>query len=224
MIGGSGARGSHGRRAFFGTTVAVLGRVAGLILAVSASARGAPAQADSSPAPPADRFANLAEGQLDSVYGPVAYLMRPDERGIYPGLTVAGKRTFLRQFWARRDPTPGTPRNEAEETFNARIAVVNRKFRERGTDNVPGWRTDRGRIFLEYGAPDITLGRRGPGVAVPFDVWKYTRTSKVRKYCFVDLTGFGNYVLVYSNDPAEPSRPQWEVLMGEEYVDEVLRF
>ncbi len=175
------------------------------------------------PAATPNPLAHAAERELDSMYGPLVYLMRPEERGIYPSLSLTGKREFLRRFWAQRDPTPGTLKNEAEETFNARIAVVNRKFRERGTGDVPGWRTDRGRIFLEYGPPDITLGRRGPGVAVPFDVWKYTR-GKMRKYCFVDLTGFGNYVLVYSNDPAEPSRPQWEVLMGDEYVDEVLRF
>ena len=75
----------------------------------------------------------------------------------------------------------------------------------------------------EKGA-DARGRRRGQGVAVPFDVWKYTRGSKMRKYCFVDLTGFGNYVLVYSNDPAEPSRPDWWLLMGDEYADEVRRF
>jgi len=180
------------------------------------------AQMDPAAAP--NPLARAAESELDSMYGPLVYLMRPEERGIYPSLSLAGKREFLQRFWAQRDPTPGTPKNEAEETFNARIAVVNRRFHERGTDDVPGWRTDRGRIFLEYGPPDITLGRRGPGVAVPFDVWKYTRSNKMRKYCFIDLTGFGNYALVYSNDPAEPSRPDWWVLMGDEYADEVRRF
>ena len=181
----------------------------------------AQAQADSSRAP--DRVANFSEVQLDSLYGPLLYLMQPDERGVYPALSLAGKREFLRRFWAQRDPTPGTPKNEAEETFNARIAAVNRKFREGGTSDVPGWRTDRGRIYLQYGPADITLGRHGPGVAVPFEVWKYTR-GKFRKYCFVDLTGFGNYVLVYSTDPAEPSRPEWRVLLGDEYAADVLRF
>src|SRR2546425_7059484 len=54
---------------------------------------------------PTDRFASLWEGQLDSLYAPLIYLMSEDEQGIYPSLTLEGKRSFLRKFWARRDPT-----------------------------------------------------------------------------------------------------------------------
>jgi GWxTD domain-containing protein len=191
-----------------------------LLFAFLVSPRSGAAQG----APPAtDVFARATEPELDSLYGPLVYLMRPEERGVYPGLSLAGKRDFLERFWAARDPTPGTPENQAEDTFNGRIAVVNRRFAERGTSDIQGWRTDRGRIFLESGPPDIILGRRGPGVAVPYEVWKYLRGT-IRKYGFVDLTGFGNYTLVYSTDPAEPSRPEWQVLVGEQTADEVVRF
>ena len=180
-------------------------------------------QADSATTP--DPFLRAIEAELDSMYGPLVYLMRPEQRGVYPSLSVAGKRQFLRRFWAERDPTRGTPRNEAEEAFNKRIAVVNRKFHERGEGGggVPGWRTDRGRIYLEYGPPDITLSRRGPGRTPPFEVWKYTR-GKPRKYCFVDVTRFGNYALVYSTDPREPSRPDWRQLLDDQAYEETLRF
>ena len=163
------------------------------------------------------------EARLDSLYAPLVYLMHQDERGIYASLSVGGKRDFLRRFWARRAPTPGTPKNEAQEAYNARIAAVNRKFREGGATEVPGWRTDRGRIYLEYGPPDIVLSRRGPGPTLSFEVWKYTR-AKLRKYCFVDLTGFGNYVLVYSNDVHEPTRPGWRDLLGDEAYWDALNF
>lgn len=169
------------------------------------------------------RIASATEAQLDSMYGPLVYLMRTDERGIYPGLTVVGKREFLRRFWADRDPTPGTPRNEAAEAFNGRIAVVNKKFAVPGTNPIAGWRTDRGRIYLEYGQPDIVMTRRGPGIVMPFEIWKYMH-PKPRKYCFVDLTRFGNYVLVFSSDPREPSRPNWEQLIGDEAYEDALRF
>jgi GWxTD domain-containing protein len=171
-----------------------------------------------------DRLARSTEMQLDSMYGPLVYIMRPEERGIYPGLTISGKRDFLTHFWADRDPTPGTPRNEAAEAFNTRIAVVNKKFRVEGGNEIPGWRTDRGRIYLELGQPDITLTRRGPGVRLPFEVWKYTAHGNVRKYCFVDLTRFGNYTLVFSNDPREPTRPQWRQLLGDDEYEDALNF
>ena len=171
----------------------------------------------------AQRYSAASEGQLDSLYGPLMYLMRQEQRGIYPSLSLDAKREFLERFWAGRDPTPGTPRNEAQETFNRRIAEVNRKFHERGTSDVPGWRTDRGRIYLARGAPDIVLSRRGPGPGLPFEAWRYTQRA-FRKYLFLDLTRFGNYVLVYSTDQGEPSRPGWRLLVSEEVAEEVMGF
>ena len=64
---------------------------------------------------PTDTLAGLSEAKLDSIYAPLVYMMAPEERGVYTRLTADGKRTFLRQFWKRRDPTPGTARNEAED-------------------------------------------------------------------------------------------------------------
>jgi GWxTD domain-containing protein len=171
-----------------------------------------------------ERFGSAVEAQLDSLYAPLVYLMREDERGTYPSLSVDEKREFLRRFWARRDPTPGTPKNEAEEQFNARLGAVNRKFAEHGATEVPGWRSDRGRIYLEYGPPDITFSRRGMGATLPYSVWKYTQGEEHRKYCFVDITGFGNFMLVYSNDPRERSRPDWRRLLGDDGYEAALEF
>ncbi|HET7789290.1 MAG TPA: GWxTD domain-containing protein [Gemmatimonadales bacterium] len=174
-------------------------------------------------APPADFFAGASEARLDSLYAPLVYLMARDERGIYPSLTVEGKRDFLRRFWDKRDPTPGTPRNEAEEQFYARIAETNRRFREGGTAQIPGWRTDRGRIFLEYGPPDEVLSRPEPGTTNPYEVWKYTR-GRPRKYCFMDVTRFGNYSLIWTDDLHEISRPNWRQLLGEDATEDVLDY
>lgn len=178
-------------------------------------------QRDSSPSH--DRFADATEARLDTLYGPLLYLMQADERGIYSTLTVSGKRDYLRRFWARRDPTPGTPENEFEGEFYARTAEADRKFREGGAATIPGWRTDRGRIYLKYGPPDEILSRPQPPGTLPYEVWKYTR-GKLRKYCFLDLTRFGNYVLIYTNDLHEPSRPNWYQLLGPEASEDVLRF
>jgi len=168
---------------------------------------------------------SLTEASLDSLYAPLVYLMHEDEQGTYPSLSVEEKRNFLRRFWARRDPKPKTSKNEAEEQFNRWLGTVNRTFAERGASEVPGWRTDRGRIYLEYGPPDITLSRRGMGTTLPFSVWKYTQgRDRPRKYCFVDITGFGKYVLVYSNDPREPSRSDWRQLLGDDGYEDALDF
>ena len=180
------------------------------------------AAAPASPPPP-DRFAALTEAQLDSLYEPLIYVMEASEQGLYPTLTVDGKRRFLRDFWVKRDPTPGTPRNEEADRFYAAIAEANRRFREGGAARIPGWRTDRGRVFVRYGAPDEVLSRPQAGSTAPYEVWKYTRV-RARKFAFYDVTRFGNYVLIWTDERREPSRPNWRDLLGPEAVQEVERF
>ena len=179
------------------------------------------AQADS--IHPPDIFEGESESRLDSLYSPLVYIMQHDEQGVYSTLSLGEKREYLRRFWARRDPTPGTLRNEAETQFYRRIEAANREFREGGAAAIPGWRTDRGRIFIRNGSPDEVLSRPQPLGGLPYEVWKYT-TGKQRKYCFVDLTRFGNYALVYTNDLLEPSRPDWSRLLGYEAYVDVIRF
>jgi len=170
-----------------------------------------------------DVFAVLAERGLDSLYEPLIYVMTSEERGIYSTLTVSGKRTFLRRFWAMRDPTPETPQNEAMAGFYASIAEANRRFREGGAARIDGWRTDRGRIFIRYGPPDEVLSRPQSVTARAYEVWKYTRV-RARKFVFFDVTSFGHYELIWTDERREPSRPNWDALLGPEAVDDVRRF
>jgi len=175
------------------------------------------------PPPPLDVFEAKTEAQLDTMYGPLVYLMSSDETGIYSTLTVEGKRTFLRRFWGKRDPSPGTPANELQSSFYARIAEANRRYREGGAAEIPGWRTDRGRIFVRYGPPSEVLQRPQAPNTLPYEVWKYT-TGRLLKYVFMDLTQFGNYALIWTDDRREPSRPNWQSLLGPEAVEDVQRF
>ena len=174
-------------------------------------------------AAPLDPFAELTEARLDSLYGPLAYLMTAEERNVYPGLSVEGKRNYLRQFWERRDPTPGTPENETMVAYYRQFAEANRRFRESGAGDRPGWQTDRGRIFLKYGEPDQILRRPNPSGTRPYEGWKYAR-PRLQKYVFYDETGLSNYILIYTDDRFETSRPDWQRLLGREAVDDVLRF
>jgi GWxTD domain-containing protein len=165
--------------------------------------------------------AGLSEAQLDEAYQPLIYLMSSDEQGVYSSLSVEGKRNWLRQFWAKRDPTPGTARNEERDRFYAAINEANRQFREGGASAIPGWRTDRGRIFIKYGPPDEVLERKvQSGGTNPYEIWKYTRNRNL-KYVFMDLTRFGNYTLIYTNDVNERSRPDWQDLLGPEGLKDV---
>jgi GWxTD domain-containing protein len=170
-----------------------------------------------------DPFAAMVESQLDSLYAPLVYVMESDERGIYEGLSVDGKRNYMRQFWEKRDPTPGTPANEYYAAYYQSFDEANRRFRLSGAGRVDGWRTDRGRIFLKRGEPEETLRRPMSGDTPPYEAWKYTRPRPL-KYVFLDQSGLGDYRLIYTDDRTETSRADWQEQLGQQAVEDVLRF
>jgi GWxTD domain-containing protein len=176
--------------------------------------------AGSEPAP--DPFAGASEAQLDSMYAPLVYLLDAPEQGVYDKLGVEGKRRFLREFWQARDPTHGTGVNQAMVQFYRAVAAANRMFREGGAGQIPGWRTDRGRIYLKYGRWDDIL-QRPMASPRPFEVWRYTR-DRGRYYVFLDQSGFGHYVLIGTNDRREPGFQNWQGLLEGENYQEVAHF
>jgi GWxTD domain-containing protein len=175
------------------------------------------------PPAPADLFAASDEAELDSLYMPLVYLMTAQEQGVFPGLTVDGKRAYLRRFWASRNPTPGAARNDAMVRFYEYVRAANTRYHEGGVSRVPGWRTDRGRIFITYGPPDDVLTRQQAGSTKPYEVWKYSR-GRGKRFIFMDLTQFGNYSLIWTDERREPTLPNWRVLLGDEGVTDAFRF
>jgi GWxTD domain-containing protein len=81
----------------------------------------------------------------------VVWIISQKERARFLALNSDEEREgFIREFWERRDPTPSTPRNEYEEEHYRRFEYALRTFQE----GVPGWRTDRGRVYILHGPPD----------------------------------------------------------------------
>lgn len=171
----------------------------------------------------ADVFSQMTEAKLDTLFAPLFYLAPMGELSVYRGLSLEGKRRFLRGFWRQRDPTPGTPENELQVGFYQRLAEANRRFREGGAAEIPGWRTDRGRILIVNGEPDEIMRRPSSGSSNPWEAWRYTQ-PRPRKYVFYDETRLGNYHLIYTDDRKEKGMPGWERLVGPEAVNEIARF
>lgn len=136
----------------------------------------------------------------------VAYIIRADERARYVGLKTDKEREqFIGQFWERRDPTPGTAANEMKEEHYRRIANANQKYR--AASGTPGWRTDRGRIYITYGPPDELESHPVVGNKPAYDAWRYKVIPGVGKDVimeFVDDTGSGDYRM--SLDPNGPKK------------------
>jgi GWxTD domain-containing protein len=169
-------------------------------------------------------FAAMPEPELDRARGPLDYIAESRELvGWSDELSPGGKRRFLANFWKQRDPTPGTAKNERRESFYAAVAYANRAFAESGRNPLSGWRSDRGRIYARYGAPDDVLRRQQEGRAPPYEVWSYAK-GRGNYYIFADRSGFGAYTLIHSNDLKEPGLPGWGELLGAPAIDDAGRW
>lgn len=99
--------------------------------------------------------------------------------------------SLIDEFWSRRDPTPGTVRNEAREEFYQRVDQANRQF----TLGVrPGWRTDRGRIYIKYGPPDDIERHPFDSDYPAYEIWTYYLNGL--QFMFMDIHGYGEYKLM----------------------------
>lgn len=144
----------------------------------------------------------------------VAYIISPEEVAAFKQLSNDEERDqFIENFWLRRDPTPDTPENEYKEEHYRRIAYVNEHFGA----GLPGWKTDRGRIYIMWGAPDQieshptggTWDRpqdQGGGTTstYPYETWRYRYLEGVDQNVeleFVDPCSCGDYHL--TSDPNE---------------------
>ncbi|HZN09369.1 MAG TPA: GWxTD domain-containing protein [Pyrinomonadaceae bacterium] len=136
----------------------------------------------------------------------VTYIITDEERKAFKKLANDDERErFIEEFWRRRDPDPDTDENEFKEEYYERIAYANEHF----SSGIPGWKSDRGRIWIMYGKPD---GREthpmgggyerpsyeggGSTTTYPFEIWFYRYIAGVGSGIeieFVDPTGSGEY-------------------------------
>jgi GWxTD domain-containing protein len=166
----------------------------------------------------------MSEKELEEARAPLEYIAEPRELSAWSGdLSSEAKRRFLTQFWRARDPSPATSKNERRESFYAAIAQANRNFKEGGRSHLPGWRSDRGRIFAKNGPPDDVLRRQQEGRAPPYEIWNYAK-GKGYYYIFADRSGFGAYTLIHSNDLKEAGLPGWGDIIGRPAVSDARRF
>jgi len=80
----------------------------------------------------------------------VRYIITSEERKLFLDLPESEKEEFKEEFWQRRDPDPQTEENEFKMEFDDRMEKANELFISEG---IPGWLTDRGRIFILFGPP-----------------------------------------------------------------------
>jgi len=152
------------------------------------------------------RSDNQLKKELDSQYKKwldqdVVYIISPEERSAFLHLSTNEEREqFIEQFWQRRNPDPESPENTFKEEHYRRIAYANERF----ASGIPGWRTDRGKIYIMWGPADEIESHPSGGSydrpasegggqtsTYPFEQWRY-------RY----LEGVGNDVILEFVDPS----------------------
>jgi len=136
----------------------------------------------------------------------VRWIISDEERAAFKQLSNDEERDqFIEGFWQRRDPTPDTVENEFKEEHYARIAYANEHF----AAGIPGWKTDRGRIYIMYGKADEVESHPSGGQyerpmeegggstsTFPFEQWRYRYLEGVGQEViieFVDTCMCGDY-------------------------------
>ena len=136
------------------------------------------------------------------------YIVTDDEKAVFESLTTPEeKERFIEQFWHRRDPDPRTAENEFKVEHYRRLAYASERF----ASGFPGWRTDRGRVYIIHGPPSKIESRasggayqrpmtEGGGVTAtfPFEIWHYRSIPGVGddiQLEFVDRSLSGEYRL-----------------------------
>jgi GWxTD domain-containing protein len=144
----------------------------------------------------------------------VIYIISPEERTAFLQLETNEEREqFIEQFWLRRSSNPDMPDNDFKEEHYRRIAYANEHY----ASGIPGWKTDRGRIYIIWGAPDEieshptggTYDRPmeeggGSTTTYPWERWRYRYLEGIQENVeleFVDPSGSGEYHLTM--DPSE---------------------
>ncbi len=144
----------------------------------------------------------------------VNYIATSAELKMFNDLNFVGKKTFIEEFWRKRDPNPATPENEFKIEHYRRINAANLNY-SRSQEDKDGWNTDMGRVYITYGEPsDI---ERHPSVQgnKPWERWNYHKLEGGVYFIFVDEDGYGLYRLVHSDKKGEISYPEWEELLDE---------
>ncbi len=155
-----------------------------------------------------NQFYALSEEELDDIFSKSKYIASGAEIEQYESLsTTDAKREFLHQFWNKRDQNPSTPRNEYFEDYMKRIDYSNQKF---SNIKMPGWKTDRGRVYIQYGPPSEIDRYPNVGNTKPYEIWQYNDIEGGVQFIFGDLIGLSNYQLLHSTKRGEISDPNWE--------------
>ncbi len=142
-------------------------------------------------------FARMDSSLAAEEFEYIFYLLNAEAKESWKNVsTLKEKRTFLYNFWKANNTTPGTGINEFRQEYLQRVQFTNKNFK---AFTIPGWKTDRGRVYIVYGPPDERDQFPNEPNLVPYEKWRYHKLQNGVVFVFAELEGFNNYELIHSN-------------------------
>ncbi|MBU0474033.1 MAG: GWxTD domain-containing protein [Bacteroidetes bacterium] len=153
-------------------------------------------------------FGILSEEECDDLFDVSDPIARKGDADSYAKLqNLESKRKYLFDFWKVRDQIPETSKNEFKEEYLNRVKYVDERYR---TFVRRGAKTDRGRIYLQYGEPDEIDNYPSEYNMKPYEIWNYYSIEGGVLFIFGDVTGYNNYELLNSTKRGELRDDLWQ--------------
>jgi GWxTD domain-containing protein len=123
---------------------------------------------------------------------------------------------YIVSFWLRKDPVNA---EKAWLKYKGQVALAQKMF---GTQYLRAFNTDRGRVFLQYGPPNVRSERPNEPFAYPYEIWQYydmynpitERRQTNRRFVFWNRDGASNnYELLHSDALGEQKNDRWEMVL-----------
>jgi len=125
---------------------------------------------------------------IDEVVGVMRYILTYSEYRKLKEKNDSDRWVIINSYWKEKDPSPETPENELLEELNERVKYSNKKF----SILMHGWRSERGRIYIIYGAPQLVDDSYQENMGYNYQKWVY---SNGKEFIFIDRTMSGDYTL-----------------------------
>ncbi|MFB3844752.1 MAG: GWxTD domain-containing protein [Candidatus Cloacimonadaceae bacterium] len=140
---------------------------------------------------------NAAVGEFDQLYSlkdqllQIKYIATQNEWKTVKSIAEKDEAKAIEYFWSLHDNSPNDERNDLRDMFQERVKRADELFSVH--KNIPGWKTDRGRIYIIKGPPDEMSEEVYPVGRPPYILWYYYKENLI--YRFEDRSGYGNYTL-----------------------------
>ncbi len=153
-------------------------------------------------------LAGASEAALDDEFARMQHILPQEEKKMYKSLTnAAAKQNFLLSLWEAHKPEEYAGSMIYRKIYLARAREAEDKF---PTVLRPGWKSDRGRVFMLYGPPSNIERVPSDRNNKPYEIWTFDEIQGGVIFVFADRTGFKNYELLHSTHRNELQNPDWK--------------